>query len=86
MSLESVLNDLPHGRVTKQCRLSIWLGTLNEDDRASFWKAMDNEAIPTRHIWRSVKEFGCPNQESSIRSHRRGECQTCERKSNGLNV
>jgi hypothetical protein len=85
MNLAQLLESVPTAR-TKQCRLNIWLATLTEDDRNAFWKAMDNPEIPLRHIWQTIKSIGCPNQESSIRSHRRGECQTCEGKLNGINV
>lgn len=78
MTLDDILNEVPRTR-NKQCRLNIWLTTLTEEDRNAFWRAMDNDTIPTRHIWHTVKSIGCPNQESSVRSHRRGECQTCER-------
>ena len=82
MTLDELLNDVPP--ITgKQCRLNAWINMLSEDDRNAFWKAMDNDQIPTRHIWRTVRTIGCPNQESSIRSHRRGECLTCERNNNG---
>jgi hypothetical protein len=79
MTLDDLLNDVPPP-TGKQCRLAAWLTTLSEDDHTAFWKAMDNDQIPTRHIWRTIRNIGCPNQESSIRSHRRGECLTCERK------
>jgi hypothetical protein len=85
MNLETLLTDVPRIR-SKQCRLNVWLMTLSEDDRNAFWRAMDNPDIPLRHIWQTVKSIGCPNQESSIRSHRRGECQTCEDKLNGKSV
>ena len=81
MSLETLLNEVPPP-TGKQCRLNIWLHTLNEDDRVAFWKAMDNEQIPTRHIWRTIRSIGCPNQESSVRSHRRAECISCEKRNN----
>ena len=85
MNLDTLLNDVPRAR-TKQCQLNNWLTTLSEDDRNAFWKAMDNPEIPLRHIWKTLKSIGCPNQESSIRSHRRRECQTCEENLNGINV
>jgi hypothetical protein len=81
MNLDELLNtpDIPR---TKQCKLNAWLITLSEDDRNAFWRAMDNDTIPTRHIWKTVKAVGCPNQESSVRSHRRGDCKSCERQIN----
>jgi hypothetical protein len=79
MNLEELLNTVPGPR-HKQCKLNVWLNTLSEDDRNAFWKAMDNEDIPLRHIWKTIQAIGCPNQESSVRSHRRGDCKTCERK------
>lgn len=85
MNLETMLNNVPTIR-RKQCRLHIWLQTLPEDDRNAFWKAMDNPDIPLRHIWKTVKAVGCPNQESSLRSHRVGDCQTCEERANGQHV
>ena len=85
MKLDDLLNNVPPMQ-TKQCKLNKWIISLTEDDRNAFWKAMDNPEIPTRHIWKAIKTVGCTNQESSIRSHRRGECQTCERTFHGINV
>lgn len=85
MNLDAMLTNVPRAS-TKQCRLNLWLNTLNEDDRNAFWRAMDNAEIPTRHIWKTVKAIGCPNQESSIRTHRRGGCITCEGIINGIDV
>jgi len=81
LDLEFMLNNVDTKR-TKQCKLNLWLKTLTEDDRNAFWRAMDNETIPLRHIWKTIQAIGCPNQESSIRSHRRGDCKTCERNIN----
>lgn len=78
MNLETMLNTVTKAP-TKACKLNAWLNTLTEDDRNAFWRAMDNDDIPLRHIWKTVQAIGCPNQESSIRSHRHGDCKTCER-------
>jgi hypothetical protein len=45
---------------------------------------MDDERIPLRHIWKTIQAVGCPNQESSVRSHRRGDCKSCERLINNV--
>jgi len=82
MNLETLLNTPTQPR-TKQCKLNAWLTTLSEDDRNAFWRAMDDDRIPLRHIWKTIQAIGCPNQESSVRSHRRGDCKSCERQING---
>jgi hypothetical protein len=83
MNLEQLLNTVTTPR-TKQCKLNAWLTTLSEEDRNAFWRAMDDERIPLRHIWKTIQAVGCPNQESSVRSHRRGDCKSCERLINNV--
>jgi len=85
MSLETMLNDVTP-EYSRTCKFGPWVDALPEDDRNAIHRAMDNDHISTRHIYKTLKAIGCPSAESSIRSHRRGECQNCERKNNGLNV
>lgn len=81
MNLESILAT-PPAKDSRTCKFAPWLATLPEDDRNAVYRAFDNPDVPSRHIYRTLKAIGCPSAESSIRSHRRGECQNCERKRN----
>lgn len=63
----------------RHCQFAVWLQTQPEEDRHSIYRAFDNPEIGTRHIFKTLRSIGCPNGESSIRSHRHGECKTCER-------
>jgi hypothetical protein len=81
MSLEEMLSSQAP-EYSRTCKLGPWIDSLPEDDRNAIHRAMDNDSITTRHIYKTLKAIGCPSAESSIRSHRRGECQNCERKNN----
>jgi hypothetical protein len=85
MTLENTLNNPPPEN-TRTCKFGPWLASQPEDDRNAIHRAFDNPDIPARHIYRTLLAVGCPSAESSIRSHRRGECQNCERKRNGQHV
>lgn len=85
MNLETALNNVTP-EYSRTCKFGPWVNSQTEDDRNAIHKAMDNPDVPTRHIYKTLKTVGCPSAESSIRAHRRGECQNCERNRNGLNV
>ena len=85
MNLETLLNDQTP-EYARTCKFGPWVNTLNEDDRNAVFRAFDNPDVTTRHIYKTLKAIGCPSAESSIRSHRRGECQNCERTQHGVNV
>lgn len=82
MNLDELFNAAPHQ--PRHCQFAGWLSTLSEEDRHSVWRAFDNENIRTRHIYQVVKSIGYPNGESSLRTHRRGECKQCERERNDI--
>jgi hypothetical protein len=82
MNLDDILTT-PPAKDSRTCKFAPWLATLPEDDRNAVHRAFDNPDIPARHIYRTLKAIGCPSAESSIRAHRRGECQNCERNRNG---
>jgi hypothetical protein len=82
MTLEQSLNTFPPEN-SRTCKFGPWLATLTEDDRNAVYKAFDNPDVPSRHIFRTLAGIGCPSSESSIRSHRLGDCQSCERNRNG---
>lgn len=78
MNLEaSLLNAPPEN--SRTCKFGPWVNSLPEDDRNAVYRAFDNPTITSRHIYRTLLAIGCPTAESAIRSHRRGECQNCER-------
>ena len=82
MTLNDILTT-PPAKDSRTCKFAPWLATLTEDDRNAVHRAFDNPDVPSRHIYRTLKSIGCPSAESSIRAHRRGECQNCERNRNG---
>lgn len=82
LNLEETLNNVPPTNA-RTCKFGPWLTSLSEDDRNAIVKAFDNPDIGTRHIFKVLKAVGCPSAESSIRSHREGECQHCERVKHG---
>jgi hypothetical protein len=82
MTLETILMA-PPAENSRTCKFGPWLTSLPEDDRNAIHRAFDNPNIPSRHIYRTLLAIGCPSAESSIRSHRRGECQNCERNRHG---
>lgn len=84
MTLQAQLNN--YSPNSRYCKFAPWFSQLPEDDRASVIQAFDNPEIATRHIFKVLKSIGCPSAESSIRSHRLGECQHCERTNYGVNV
>jgi hypothetical protein len=81
MNLEALLTD-PQPAYARTCKFGSWVATLGEEDRHAVWRSMGNDNVSTRHIYRILKSVGCPSAESSVRSHRRGECQNCERNNN----
>lgn len=85
MSLDNLLQTQPNA-YSRTCKFGPWLTQQTEDDRNAIIRAFDNPEITTRHIYKTLKAIGCPSAESSIRSHRLGECQNCERTNYGQHV
>ena len=85
VSLEEQLNN-PYDPYQRVCKFGPWVATLNEDDQASVWRALENHEITLRHTHRTLKAIGCPSAESAIRSHRHHECDYCERTFHGKHV
>jgi hypothetical protein len=62
---------------TMQCKWRIWYETLNPDEQATIQAAFTNDEIETTQLTRALHEYGCPSSPSTIRTHRRGECKSC---------
>lgn len=82
MTLDRQLNT-PPPEYARTCKFWPWYDKQSEDDRNAIDKAFDNPDLPSRHIFRTLRDAGCPVAESSIRSHRKRECAHCERQQNG---
>lgn len=60
------------------CQFGRWFATLDPSDQDTIRKYFGDPETTTSHITRTLIEHrGCPVSDSSIRTHRRGECQTC---------
>jgi hypothetical protein len=60
------------------CQFGRWFSTLDAADQNTIKKFFGDAETTTSHIARTLIEHrACPVSESSIRSHRRGECRTC---------
>lgn len=76
MNLADMLQAKPQR--SKQCKWSIWYSDITDDDRASIQAAFADDRIETSHIVRTLQSYGCPMSESTIRTHRKNECKTCQ--------
>lgn len=60
------------------CQFGRWFATLEAEDQKTVGKYFNNAATSTAHIARTLRDHRqCPVSESSIRTHRRGECHSC---------
>lgn len=75
MNLDELLNAKPQR--TNQCKWSVWYNTqLMDVEREAIERAFKSD-METSHIARALREYGCPMSDSTIRTHRRRECKTC---------
>lgn len=71
-ALDNVVNYRP------QCKFGSWVDTLNADDQNLVRDALTaRDRYTTIHLTRVFQSFGCPVSESSVRTHRMGECKSC---------
>lgn len=76
----SDLNDLLSTKTPQrsQCQFGKWFAALSAADQEAIRAHFGSQTTTTSHIARILIEHReCPVSESSIRSHRRGECRTC---------
>jgi hypothetical protein len=59
------------------CRFKKEYDNLDELDRAKLRTAFANLEITTSYIFRVLSENGFKSSESTVRTHRRGNCRTC---------
>jgi hypothetical protein len=60
------------------CQFGKWFANLEDGDKDTIRKYFADQETTTSHIARTLIEHrNCPVSESSVRSHRRGECRTC---------
>ena len=78
MNLSEMLQAKPQR--TNSCKWSLWFNNeISEGDRTSILIAFADERTETSHIVRVLQSYGCPMSESTIRTHRKNECKTCQR-------
>ncbi len=76
MNLHEMLNAKPQRN--NPCKWSQWYNNIDPADRETIQVAFANQRIETSHIVRTLQGYGCPMSESTIRTHRRNECKTCQ--------
>jgi hypothetical protein len=76
MNLDEMLKAKP--KRPNMCKWSNWWNSISEGDRISITIAFADPNTDTSHIVRVLHEYGCPMSESTIRTHRRNECKTCQ--------
>lgn len=77
MNLDEMLKAKPQR--SNACKWSQWYNNeISEGDRISITLAFADERTETSHIVRVLQGYGCPMSESTIRTHRRNECKTCQ--------
>jgi hypothetical protein len=76
MNLEELLSAPQPPRMF--CQFGKWFASLDEASQITIRKHFAETQTTTSHIARVLIEHAnCPVSESSIRSHRRGECRSC---------
>jgi hypothetical protein len=50
---------------------------LTDEDRNDLQAALQTPTIPIAHIMRVLNQLGVYAGETTLRTHRRGDCQTC---------
>jgi hypothetical protein len=60
-----------------QCRFKKEYENLDVADREKLRTAFANPEITTSYIYRVLNQNGFTVSESTIRTHRKGECRTC---------
>lgn len=63
-----------------RCTFRPWYEKLTEDERNAITASFDNEDWTTSAIVRILQDAGCPSSETTIRTHRKFACQSCNRK------
>lgn len=62
------------GRV---CEFARWLHTRTDAEQASIRRAVYEGSSSSAHIYRVLRELGCPSSASTLQKHRHGICVTC---------
>ena len=64
-------------KMPAKCQWRPWFDSLPEDKQALNIQAFDNPDWTTSAIVRELQEDGCTSSESTIRTHRKFECYSC---------
>jgi hypothetical protein len=62
---------------TLQCKWRQWFINLNDEDKDVILSAFKDHELETTQLTRALQAYGCPSSPTTIRTHRRGECKTC---------
>jgi hypothetical protein len=75
MNLEELINK-PKQK-TQACKWRQWYSGLNDEDKQVIATAFNDPELETSHLTRALQIYGCPSSPTTIRTHRRGECKSC---------
>lgn len=74
MNLDELFTPQPRA---SQCRFAREYNALEPDDRAKLETAFANPEITTAWIYNVLSQNGFTSSESTVRTHRKGQCRTC---------
>jgi hypothetical protein len=63
--------------VSTQCKWRPWFESLSAEEQDTIAKAFADPQLETTQVTRALKTYGCPSSSTTIRTHRRGECKSC---------
>ena len=73
--LDTLLNA--RSPIGRPCEFGKWLALQTPEDQASIRRAVAEGPASTAHIFRVLRERGCPSSSSTLQKHRSGTCSTC---------
>jgi hypothetical protein len=59
------------------CRWNIWFESIPVTDQNAIRVSFADHNITTSHIARTLRQYGCPMSEATVRTHRLNECKSC---------
>ena len=74
MKLDALFEKSPK---TSQCRFGKQFAALSDEDQNKIKIAFQDNEITTSWIFKVLSENGFPVSESTVRTHRKGNCRTC---------
>ena len=74
--LDSALRP-QRAHVGRRCEFNLWLRTRPAEEQTSIRRAIAEGNASAAHIYRVLRDLGCPSSASTLQKHRHGMCITC---------